>query len=70
MSFKDFDLDIKRAEIDNADSTRAVPSLGQVCTFLSTLIVGSVIQGCSDQCITSDCTLHCPKTTLCTTGQD
>lgn len=70
LNLDDFNLDIRKAAINENGDSRAVPSIGAICTLISGVIIGSVVTGCSDQCVTSDCTLYCPKTTYCTTGQD
>lgn len=61
--FEDFDLDINKVKdkggIVNPD---AAPSLGAICTLISGVIIGSVVTGCSADCITMDCSANCPTT--------
>lgn len=55
-NFDDFDLDLKRVK----GSVTPDSTLGPVCTFVSGVISGSVLTGCSADCVTRHCSEGCP----------
>ncbi|HFH8957463.1 TPA: FDLD family class I lanthipeptide [Streptococcus pyogenes] len=57
--YDDFDLDIKKVK-KSADDGGATPNatIGPICTAISSLITGSILQGCTDKC-TDYCTKNC-----------
>lgn len=68
-NFDDFDLDIKEIRNRGRD---IIPNatLGVICTGISSAIISSWAQGCSDQCKTQQCTEGaicsggCPKPSI------
>lgn len=64
-NLKDFDLDLNKVKDKEGASANAIASLGAICTLISGIFVGSVVQGCSDKCVTEGCTVGC--STQCTT---
>lgn len=55
-NFNDFDLDLR--QVDEPITVNA--TLGPVCTFISGVISGSVLTGCSEDCVTRHCSDGCP----------
>lgn len=60
--YDDFQLDMRKSNSsDRGNSVRSdIPSIGAICTLISGIIIGSVVTGCSDKCITKGCSVGCP----------
>ena len=61
--FEDFDLDLRQSNGSGSVDTTSTPSLGAICTLVSGIIIGSVVTGCSDKCITTNCSANCEGAT-------
>lgn len=55
-NFNDFDLDFKKIDESKNENT-------SVSVTISTIIVGSVLTGCSGNCLTRTCSKGCPAPT-------
>lgn len=64
--YEDFDLDLNKIKDKSGDTTPDALSLGTICTLISGVIIGSIVTGCSDKCVTTNCSAYiCQSTEYC-----